>query len=146
MQRPGFEHLPIESEQFIDSPAHAQPGIHTYPDKLYVCTVIENPLRLRSRYRNYWICENAMSKAGVALYTVEIAFGGREFEVTQPNHPQHLQLRGHDELLHKENALNLLIARLPAEANYIATLDADIQFARPDWAQQTLHLLQHYNV
>jgi hypothetical protein len=53
------------------------------------------------------------------------------------------------ELWHKENALNLLIGdvlrRIP-EAKYFAWVDADVQFARPDWTQETLHQLQHYHV
>jgi hypothetical protein len=142
----GFEHLPGDSEKYIGHPSHAKPGIHVYPDKLYVVTVVEDPLRWRSRYRNYWKFESECQKGGAILYTVELAFGGRAFEVTEANNPRHLQLRGHDEILHKENALSLGIARLPVEAKYIATLDADIQFSRPDWAQETLHLLQHYKV
>ena len=142
----GTEHFPPGSSRFIEHPSHAKPGIHVYPDRLFVVTVLENPLRWRSRYRNYWIFDKMCKAAGVELYTVEIAFGGREFEVTQFGNPHHLQLRSHDELLHKENALNLLIQRLPPEANKIATLDADIQFTRTDWAQETLHLLDHYKV
>jgi hypothetical protein len=142
----GFEHLPSKSGEFIEHPSQAQPGIHVYPDKLYVTTVLENPLRWRSRYKNYWLFEAMCNKAGVELYTVEIAFGGRSFEITEAGNSHHLQLRTHDELLHKENALNLLIQRLPPEAQKIATLDADIEFTRADWAQETLHLLDHYKV
>jgi hypothetical protein len=79
----------------------------------------------------------------------EVAFGGRPFEVTEPDNPHHLQLRTSVELWHKENALNLLIAnaiRRYPEAKYFAWVDADVQFARPDWAQETLHQLQHYHV
>lgn len=142
----GFEHLPDESERYIDHPAHAKPGIHVYPDRLYALTVLENPLRLRARYKNFWRFHSMCERAGVILYVAEIAFGGRAWEITESGNPQHLQLRGHDELLHKENSLNLLIQCLPHSANYIATLDADINFTRPDWAQETLHLLQHYKV
>jgi hypothetical protein len=141
---PGLEHFPAQSA--IDHPSQAQPGIHTYPDKLYVCTVLENPLRWRSRYRNFWIYDNMCRKAGVESYVAEIAFGGRAFEITEPDNPKHLQLRTRDELLHKENALNLLIQRLPADAEYIGILDADMQFVRQDWAQEAMHLLQHYKV
>ena len=75
-----------------------------------------------------------------------MAFGGRQFEVTQAGNPRHLQLRTSHEIWHKENALNLLIQRLPAEAKYVAWIDADVKFSRPDWAQETLQLLQHYDV
>jgi hypothetical protein len=146
-QHPGFDHFPPGSSQFIDHPSHAKPGIHVFPDKLHVVTVIENPLRWRSRYWNYNLFEAMVERAGAILYTVEIAFGDRAFEVTRPGHPRQLQLRTTDELLHKENALNLGVAGLlPRDWKKVAWLDADVQFQRPDWAQETLHLLEHYKV
>jgi hypothetical protein len=66
--------------------------------------------------------------------------------VTQAGNPRHLQLRANSEVWHKENALNLLIQRLPADAKYVAWIDADVKFNRPDWAQETMQLLQHYDV
>ena len=130
----------------IDHPSHARPGIHPFPDRLYVVTTVFNPLRFRNRYWNYWTFENMVDKAGAILYTVEIAFGDRHFEITDPDNPHHLQLRAREnqEIWLKENSLNLLINRLPPEAKYIAWIDSDLNFARPDWAQETLHLLQHY--
>ena len=143
-----LQHFPAtpETEKYLDHPAHAQIGIHPFPDRLHVVTMLSNPLRWRSRYANYWAFEKQVQDAGAALYTAEIAYGGRPFEVTEPNNPQHLQLRTEDELWHKENALNLIIQRLPADAKYIAWIDADIAFQRSDWAQETLQLLQHYDV
>jgi hypothetical protein len=49
---------------------------------------------------------------GSDLYTAEVAFGERHFEVTEAGNPRHLQLRTTSEIWHKENALNLLIQRL----------------------------------
>lgn len=141
-------HFPdCECLENISHPSHARSGIHVFPDKLYVVTVLFNPLRFRNRYFNYWTFENMVQKSGAILYTAEVAFGDRHFEITDPNNPHHLQLRARDsqEIWLKENALNLLINRLPPEARYIAWLDADINFSRPDWAQETLHLLQHYS-
>jgi hypothetical protein len=50
------------------------------------------------------------------------------------------------ELWHKERLLNLAIQRLPASWEYVAWVDADVIFARPDWAEETVHLLQHHQV
>ena len=131
--------------QNIDHPSHASNHIHPFPDRLYVVTCLFNPLRYRNRYFNYHTFENMVAKSGAILYTVEIAFGDRHFEITDQNNPHHLQLRAADnqEIWLKENSLNLLINRLPAQAQYIAWIDADVSFVRPDWAQETLHLLQH---
>lgn len=128
----------------LDHPAHARPGIQPFPDRLHVVTMVSNPVRWRSRYENYWRFHEHVQHSGATLHTCEVAFGGRPFEVTEPGNPMHLQLRTHTELWHKENALNLIINRLPPEVKYIAWIDADVKFARNDWAQETLQLLQHY--
>jgi hypothetical protein len=41
--------------------------------------------------------------------------------------------------------INLAIQRLPIDWKYVAWVDADIQFVRPDWVYETIHLLQHYD-
>ncbi len=142
----GFDHFPECCTEFIDHPSHSRVGIHALHDRLYVVTVVFNPLRFRNRYWNYNLYENMVERSGAILYTVELAFGEREFEITDVNNPHHLQMRARDnqELWLKENALNLLIHHLPPEAHYIAWLDSDIQFMRPDWSQETIQLLQHY--
>jgi hypothetical protein len=142
-----LQHFPgCGCKEFITHPSQARTGIHVFPDRLYVVTMLENPLRWRNRYANYHTFESMVERSGAILYTAEVAFGDRHFEVTEPENPRHLQLRAYSELWRKENALNLAIQRLPADAKYIAWIDADVQFQRPDWAQETLHLLQHYDV
>lgn len=142
-----LQHFPdCQCKLCIDHPSQAKLGIHVFPDKLYVVTCLYNPVRYRNRYANYWTFENMVEKSGAILYTVEIAFGDRHFEITDSNNPRHLQLRASDiqELWMKENSLNVLIERLPKDWNKVAWIDADVAFARPDWAQETLHLLEHY--
>ena len=140
---PGLRHFP--DVPLLEHPSHAEQGITPLASPLYVVTMLSNPLRWRSRYRNYWTFENHVNTAGAVLYTAEVAFGERAFEITSADNPRHLQLRTDDELWHKENALNHLISRLPADARYVAWVDADVQFTRPDWAQETVHQLQHYD-
>jgi len=137
-------HVSCVCARCIDHPSQARPGIHVLPERLHVVTMLENPLRWRSRYWNYWMFEQECEAAGAILYTAEVAFGERHFEVTQPGNPRHLQLRTSSEIWHKENALNLMIQRLPADAKYVAWIDADVKFNRPDWAQETLQLLPNY--
>lgn len=148
---PLLRHVPTpHPDTFIDHPSHAKPGIWPFPDKLHVCTAIINPQRFRSRYELFRGFEHRVDTSSAILHVGEVAFGGRHFEVTDPNNPHHLQLRIHmSELWLKENALNLLMAnviRLYPDAKYFAWVDADLQFSRPDWAQETLHQLQHYHV
>jgi hypothetical protein len=113
---------------------------------LYVVTAVFNPHRYNSRIRLYREFEKYVNDAGAKLFTVELAFGRRDFLVTSPDDPLDLQLRTNSELWHKERMLNLGIQRLPEDWKYVAWIDADITFARPDWACETTHLLQHFPV
>lgn len=115
-------------------------------DTLHVITVISNPIRFKSRYALYENFKKQVNCAGAKLWTVEIAFGDRPFEVTEAGNPYHLQLRSFEELWHKENMINLMIQRLPLDWEYVAWVDADVMFHRPDWIEETVHQLQHYMV
>lgn len=114
--------------------------------KFWVVTVISNTARYKSRYELYKKFEQMVKDSGANLFTVEVAFGDRPFEITQFGNPNHLQMRTFDELWHKENMINLGVQRLPAEAEYIAWIDADISFTRPDWLIETVQQLQHFQV
>ena len=120
--------------------------IKPFPGQLAVTTMIYNPVRYKSRHRLYNGFAKHVEDSGAKLFTCEVQFGGREFEVTEAGNPYHLQLRTDNELWLKENALNLMISRVPLDFNYIAWIDADVTFARPDWAQETIQQLQHYEV
>jgi hypothetical protein len=113
---------------------------------LYVVTIITNPCRYRSRYDLYAKFAKMVADAGAQLITVEAAFGNRPHVVTQPGNPNHVQLRTTTEIWHKENMINLGAQRLPLDWQYMAWVDADVAFANPDWANETLNQLQHYHV
>ncbi len=120
------------------------------PSNLHVICMISNPARYQSRYDLYFKFRDQLERAGVQLWTVEIAHGNRPHVVTNACNPHHLQLRTEHELWHKENALNLLVQRLPYGCRYIAWIDADIEFQRWEgrkaWYIETMQQLQHYHV
>lgn len=140
-----LRHFPTGSDLYIEHPALARPGISVFPDKLYFITVLENPLRWRSRYLNYHEFELQIKAQGGILITVELAYGQRAFEVTESGNPFHVQVRTRDELFHKENLYNLGTRVLPLGVNYVAMGDCDMLATRQDWMQETLHQLQHYD-
>jgi hypothetical protein len=142
-------------------------------EPLYVVTPIFNPIRFRSRWKLYQEFAKRVVDAGAVLYTIEAAFGERAFAladiaphkamaVTQsaamneelapncvhdvPSRGAHryLRVRSREELWLKENLINLAVARLPADWKYVAFVDADITFLRPDWVGETIQQLQHY--
>ncbi len=114
-------------------------------DQLHVVTAISNPVRYATRYRLYQEFAHRVSHAGATLWTIEVATGERPFGITEAGNPHHIQIRSKHELWHKENMLNLAINRMPEHVKYIAWVDADVQFVRPDWAGETVHQLQHYH-
>jgi hypothetical protein len=112
---------------------------------LHVVAVISNPARYHSRYRIFrqW-AEHMRATANVQLHVAELAFGDRHHEVTGA---ADLQLRSSYELWHKENLINLAVRHLlPRDWKYVAWIDADVWFQQPNWAVETVHLLQHYPV
>jgi hypothetical protein len=115
---------------------------------LHVVAMCSNPIRYHSRYRlaRQWYDE-MLKTPNVIPYMVEVAFGDRGFEVTEAGNPNHLQLRTSQALWHKENAINLGVRELlPTWWKYMCWCDADISFRNLEWAQETLHQLQHYQV
>lgn len=115
-------------------------------DKLYVITAVSNPVRFASRWRLYEQFAKRVKDAGAQLITVEATLGDRRFHVTPGHDKDNIQIRCWDELWHKENLLNIGISRLPADWEYVAWVDADVQFIRTDWMEETIHQLQHYMV
>lgn len=116
-------------------------------DLLHVVAVVSNPVRYSSRYRLYKEFEKNILNSGAILWTVECAFGDRPFEVTSKDNHRHLQLRSYHELWHKENMINLGIQHMvhhEPNVEYIAWVDADVQFTNPNWVSDTVHELQHY--
>jgi hypothetical protein len=124
------------------------PRLFSRPDRLdhqlYVVTVVVNPVRFRNRWKLFEDFELMVHHAGAILYTVEVAFGDRAFAVTTPDNPRNIQLRTFHELWLKENAINIGVSRLPADWRKVAWLDSDMIFTRPDWANETLHALEHW--
>lgn len=118
--------------------------------KFWVITCLSNPARFRRRYELYWRFAEMCQQAGVKLITVEQAFGDRQFMVTSPNNPYHLQLRSIEELWVKENLINLGVKHAcriaPGEVREVAWVDADCRSTRTprDWFEETWHMLQHY--
>ena len=144
-------------------------------EPLYVITPVFNPVRFRSRWKLYGEFAKRVVDAGAVLYTIEAAFGARTFALADvaPQHTsavahtpqnsavmatdcrhdathrgrhQYLQVRTSHELWLKEAMINLAARHLPHDWKYVAWIDADVLFARPDWVGETLHRLQHYPV
>ena len=113
---------------------------------LHVVAVVANPIRWQSRIRLYRMFEQHMLDSGVHLTTVECAYGDRPFELAESPHIQHVGVRARTLVWNKESLINTGIARLPADWKYVAWIDADVAFRKPDWAAETVQALQQYAV
>jgi hypothetical protein len=111
----------------------------------YVISVISNSQRFKSRYNLYRKFAKHVQETGAQLITVELQFGNRPFEITTGTYGREIRIRTRQELWHKENMMNIALQHLPHDWEYCAWIDADITFMRPDWAQETVQQLQHYD-
>lgn len=113
--------------------------------KLHVAVPYINPLRSRNRERLMLEFIARMEREpDVVLYVGEIAFGDRDFRVTNPCNPRHFRFRTNSELWHKERLINLIIQRFALDWRYGAYWDGDFSMSRFDWARETIHQLQHF--
>lgn len=115
--------------------------------RFFVITPITNPVRFSRRYELYWRFREMCEAAEVQLITVELQLGLRPFMVTEPGNPFHVQMRTVEELWHKENQINVGMARaMQMGAREIAWVDADCRPAATPrhWFEETWHALQHY--
>lgn len=138
---------------------------------LYVVTTIFNPIRYKSRWKHYERFAAHVKASGAVLVTVEAAFGERHHSLqagisqhqvpifgrapTKPTEEhkarteephQYIRVRTDDEIWFKENLINIGVSRLPEDWKYVAWVDADLMFSRPNWVGETIHQLQHYKI
>jgi hypothetical protein len=141
-----------------------RPSGYVVPDAihepLYVVCPVFNPLRWQSRWKHYERFAKHVADSGGVLYTVEVAFGERDhatefgsrdeqeakcnFREEMIRQHRWITLRTDQELWHKEAAINAGVRFLPSDWKYVAWIDGDVQFARPNWVGETIHQLQHY--
>jgi len=115
----------------------------------FVITTIFNPASYKSRYELYHQFSRHMKETGAQLITVECIFpllNQTEFQVTDAQNPFHVQLTSKSVYWMKENLINIAVARLPAHAQFVSWLDADIHFHKKNWIELTMQQLKNYTV
>lgn len=116
------------------------------PADLHLVTVISNPVRYQSRGRLLRRYLEHAERLGATQWVIEATFGCRPPEVADPANPRHIVVRCDDELWVKESLINRAVQALPEDWRYMAWVDGDIEFLRPNWAAEVLHALQHHKV
>lgn len=117
---------------------------------LHIVTCVSNPLLWKSRaalaekvIEEWTLAEN------VHVTIVECVYGGRSYQLqhlANEDRVTHVPVRASTLLWVKENLMNVGIAHLPHDAHYIATVDADVIWRGPNWADRVMDTLDLYPV
>lgn len=153
-----YPYEPKEKKSDVDQFSYYPTNVRATADRgvgadlrdFYVVAVISNPVRYDTRYRLFFDFLEHMKQTlpnfKTNMMVVELQQGDRPFVVTPGCGCRFLQLRTKEELWFKERMITLGIRSLPIDWKYVAWIDADVQFMRPDWAKEAWHQLQTYDV
>lgn len=124
-------------------------GVKDGNNTVHVIGVISNPARWHSRYgiAREWV-KAMLATHNVKLTLVEAAFGSRHHEMCGEGY-DHIKLRVNSETWIKESMINIgfrnVIVKNP-DAKYFAWVDCDVFFSDPNWAQEAIQQMQHFEV
>lgn len=113
---------------------------------LHVVTCYYNPIRWESRFRLTADFIEHMLDSGVQLTVVECQLGERPFEFADFSFINHVPVRSKTLLWNKESLIRVGMSRFDPDWKYMAWSDSDIYFRKSDWASETVHALQQYDV
>ena len=138
----------ITAPGFHYSPNHIRDAIlrnQPVESKLHMIICVSNPC---DYVRRYDLAEQFIHRIeqnhsrDVILYVFELAYKKQRFMVTRPDNPRHLQIRTKSAALWaKEQLWNCGVKLLPKDWKACCWVDSDIDFDNPDFAVQTLKLL-----
>lgn len=116
------------------------------PGTLWALTCHFNPAGYARKAENHRRFREGLRRANVPLLAVELAFGDAPFELGDDDAERVVRLRGGDALWQKERLLNVGLRALPEACDKVVWLDADVLFARDDWAEETARALERWVV
>ena len=109
-----------------------------------------NPMRWTVRVKHATDAITSWSsEPNIHIILVECAYGARPWELAELGDSSKITfvgVRATTPAWSKECLLNIGIARVPRDGQWIATFDADIFFREPGWASEIIHTLQLYPV
>lgn len=97
---------------------------------MWAITCYFNPMGYRRRLANFRAFRRAL---GVPLAAVELSYDGA-YALGDDDADILVRMRAHDVMWQKEHLLGIALAAVPAECRKVAWIDADLLFARDDWA------------
>lgn len=116
-----------------------------FKNDIAAITCFFNPAGFKTNLKNYRQFKAYMQQIGCPMYSVELAFGDKPFELEPDEFTW--QIRTNDVMWHKERLLNLLSRRLPEHFTKIIWTDCDLVWPdQPDWFVHTSRLLDRYKI
>lgn len=116
------------------------------PGELWGVTSFYNPAGYANKLEHLKLFSDRVRGQGLKLLVIELAFGGRPFEVPPEICDAVVTRRSDSVLWQKERLLNLGIAHLPPECDKVAWLDGDILFENDAWVEETSSRLDSFVV
>jgi hypothetical protein len=118
------------------------PSVHVIP-KLNIMCMMSNPIGFKRRvHLAKRFIDRMNERNDINLYIAEIVYDDGKYEITDKNCPNHLQLKSHYPMWHKENAINVLVSRmLKDDWRCFCWIDMDIIFENKHWVEDTLEVL-----
>lgn len=107
-------------------------------DDFWVVSAYFNLAGSRARRDDYRLFRAALQ---TPLLTIEWHPHAR-FELQASDADRLLQVHGGDPMWQKERLLQMALSDLPAGARYVAWVDCDMLFTKPDWVEQTRAMLE----
>jgi hypothetical protein len=131
----------IREQQFF--PPEEEEKTKKLDDTLYVISVISNPKEFKRRYELAFRFIEHILSFKVKLILVECQLIGHAFHIPyDPSRYTLYRVQNSSELWIKENMINLALSRLPASAQYVSWIDADLEFINLRWVEDTVKALQ----
>lgn len=117
-------------------------------DSACVVAALFNPTRSVRRTELYADFVKHVRRSGVNLLTVEAIEPESRFEAMRrgADFVDEITLQETRRIWLKEGLMNAGLRDLPPSAKYVALVDADVTFVRPDWVQATVEALQKWPV
>lgn len=114
---------------------------------LAVITCFFNPTGCPMRLANYNRFREHIGRTGAALYTVELVFGDKPFQLAEDDASWVKQVRGNDLMFQKERMLNIALQHLPPKYDEVVWMDCDLFFFfEDDWTERVSAGLREYKV